>query len=256
MQILHQLHDLLFTQERGLDIQLREFGLALGAQVFVTEAANDLIVTIEAGHHEQLFEQLRRLRQGEELPRVRAAGYEIVPRAFRRCLGEHRRFDIDETVRVQIVAHRLRDLVAQTNALLHHVTTQVEIAIFQAQLFVGRLVVMERRRLGPAENFQLARQQLDLAGGKSGVGRAGRTRPHQAFDTNAVLPAQPFGVGEHSLRIRIEHDLQQPLAIAQVDENHPAMIAAPMHPAGHADFLADEGFVDLAAIVGAHGNGA
>ena len=51
----------------------------------------------------------------------------------------------------------------------------------------------------------------------------------------------------------IEHDLQQALAVAQVDENHAAMIAAAMHPAGNRDLLTDQLFVDLAAIVRTHG---
>ena len=94
-------HDLLFAHERGLDIELREFRLTLGAQVFVAEAAHDLIVAIEAAHHEQLLEQLRRLRQREELTGMRAARHEIVARAFRRRLRQHRRFDVDEAVLVE-----------------------------------------------------------------------------------------------------------------------------------------------------------
>jgi hypothetical protein len=54
------------VQERGLDIDLGEFGLAVGAQVFVAETLGDLVVTIEAGHHQQLLEQLGRLGQGKE----------------------------------------------------------------------------------------------------------------------------------------------------------------------------------------------
>ena len=42
-------------------------GLAVGAQVLVAETARDLVVAVHAGHHQQLLEQLRRLRQGVEL---------------------------------------------------------------------------------------------------------------------------------------------------------------------------------------------
>ena len=41
-------------------------------------------------------------------------------------------------------------------------------------------------------------------------------------------------------RIRVEHDLQQPLAVAQVDEDDPAVIAPAMHPAGDRDLLAEQ----------------
>ena len=46
-------------QEGGLDVDLREFRLAICAQIFVAKTSCDLIVTIKARHHEQLLEQLR-----------------------------------------------------------------------------------------------------------------------------------------------------------------------------------------------------
>src|SRR5690606_20267862 len=39
---------------------------------------------------------------------------------------------------------------------------------------------------------------------------------------------------------------------AQVDEDHPAVVAPPVYPAGNGDFLAGQGLVDLAAIMAAH----
>ena len=65
--------DLLLVEERGLDVDLRELGLAVGAQVLVAEALGDLVVAVEAGDHQQLLEQLRRLRQREEHAVVHAA---------------------------------------------------------------------------------------------------------------------------------------------------------------------------------------
>ena len=53
-------------------------------------------------------------------------------------------------------------------------------------------------------------------------------------------------------RVGVEHDLQQSLAITQVDEDHPAVVAAAMRPAGHGDHLTGQGLVDLTAIMGAH----
>ena len=95
-----------WLEEGGLDVQLREFRLAVGAQVLVAEAAHDLVVAVEAGHHQQLLEDLRRLRQREELAGVRAARHQVIARAFRRRLGEHRRLDVDEAVLIHVVAHR------------------------------------------------------------------------------------------------------------------------------------------------------
>ncbi len=58
-QLLHGLHDLVLRQERGLDVELREFRLTIGAQVFIAETFHDLVVAVEARDHEQLLEDLR-----------------------------------------------------------------------------------------------------------------------------------------------------------------------------------------------------
>ena len=50
--LFHQHHDLVFIQKRGLDIELGKLGLPVGTQVFITEAAYDLVITIHAGHHQ------------------------------------------------------------------------------------------------------------------------------------------------------------------------------------------------------------
>ena len=44
-------HDFILVQERGFQVDLGEFGLAVGAQVFVAEALGDLVVTVETRHH-------------------------------------------------------------------------------------------------------------------------------------------------------------------------------------------------------------
>src|SRR5262249_10748235 len=58
-----QPHDVLLRDERGLDVDLRELRLTVDTQIFVAKASRDLKVAVEAGHHEQLLIELRRLRQ-------------------------------------------------------------------------------------------------------------------------------------------------------------------------------------------------
>ena len=111
---------------------------------------------------------------------------------------------------------------------------------------------MERRRLRLREHRELRREHLDLAAREVRIHGALGPRAHDALDGEHVLRAQPLGLGEHLGLIRIEHDLQQALAIAQVDENHAAVIAAPVHPAGHRDRPADLATVDVAAVMTAH----
>ena len=65
------------------------------------------------------------------------------------------------------------------------------------------------------------------------------------------LVAQFFGGRESNVAIGIADDLQQSLAVAQVDENNTAVVAATMDPAADGDDLAESGAVDAAAVVSA-----
>jgi|GEM_PF-5943200 len=58
----HSLGDRLdvgFIDKGHLQVQLGELRLTVGTQVFVTEAAGDLVVAIHTAHHQQLLEDLR-----------------------------------------------------------------------------------------------------------------------------------------------------------------------------------------------------
>ena len=81
---------------RELHVELGEFQLAVGAQGFVAEAARDLVVTVEARHHQDLLEQLRALRQGVELARMHARRDQKSRAPFGRGLGQDRRLDVLE----------------------------------------------------------------------------------------------------------------------------------------------------------------
>ena len=70
--------DFFLVHEGHFHVELGEFRLAVGTQIFVAEAAGDLVVTVHAGDHEQLFEDLGRLGQCIELAFVDAARYEVV----------------------------------------------------------------------------------------------------------------------------------------------------------------------------------
>ena len=90
--------NVLLAQERGFNIDLGEFGLAVGAQVFVAETFGDLVITVVTGHHQELLEELRALGQREKMTVVHTAGHQVVARAFGRAFGEHGRFNIYKPV--------------------------------------------------------------------------------------------------------------------------------------------------------------
>ena len=251
--VLEQRADLVFAQEGGLDVDLREFGLAVGAQVFVAEALGDLVVAVVAGHHQQLLEQLGRLRQRKEVAIVHAAGHQVVTRAFGRALGQHRRFDVDEAVGVEELAHFHRHLVAQHQIALHVGAAQVQHAMRQTGGFAQVVVIeLERGRDGGVQHVQFVAEHLDLAGGDIVVGGAFGACAHQALDLHAELVAQVFGHLEHLGAVRIADHLHIAFAVAQVDEDHATVVATAVDPAAQGYSLAQQGFGHLTAIDRTH----
>ena len=64
--------DIFAIDEGHFEIELGEFGLAIGAEVLIAEAACDLHVAFHAADHEDLFEELGGLREGIEFAGVEA----------------------------------------------------------------------------------------------------------------------------------------------------------------------------------------
>ena len=237
--ILHQGHDLFFVDERHLDIELGEFGLPVGAQVFIAETAHDLIIAIHAGDHQDLLEQLRRLRQGEEFAGMGAARHQIIPRAFGRGLGQDRGFDIQETAFIEKAAQHARGLGAHHQAPLHGRPAEIQITITQADFLaeLGVVLDLERQRLGTIQDFQALAIDLHLSGGQVGIFRPRRTASYPSLDLEDEFAAHPFRIGEILRLVGIENDLDQALTITQIDEDDPAMVAAAMHPAADLHIL-------------------
>ena len=63
---LSERHHLSLVRKRQLYIDLSEFRLAISAQVLIAETSSDLVVTVETRDHQQLLEELGRLRQRKE----------------------------------------------------------------------------------------------------------------------------------------------------------------------------------------------
>ena len=111
--------DVVFVDEGHLDVQLRELEPAVGAGRLVAEASHDLVVPVLATHHQELFQLLRRLRQREEGARPHPHRHEEVTRALGRGSAEHRRLDLDEPQRIEMLVHQTRHLVTQPQVRGH-----------------------------------------------------------------------------------------------------------------------------------------
>ncbi len=80
--VLERREHVVLIPEGAFQIQLGELDLAIGPEVLVPVAAGDLVVALHAGHHQQLLEELGRLRKGVERPGPKATGHEEVPGAL------------------------------------------------------------------------------------------------------------------------------------------------------------------------------
>ena len=113
----------------------------------------------------------------------------------------------------------------------------------------GEALDLERRRVGVGEQLGGGDRELELAGRQVRVdgllGARGRPCP-AALSTSsarslwASSKASPRGV-------RVEDELDEPGAVAQVDEDQAAVVAAAVHPAGDAGLGVDPVAEHLAA---------
>src|SRR5512145_1409887 len=186
---------------------------------------------------------------------VQPRWHEKLARALRRRLVEHGSLDVDESVLVEEPAHRHRRAVPQAEIALHQIAPQIEHAVLKPGFF-GKLVLVElkRRRRGWVEDLHLLRQNFYFAGRQLGIDRAGRPAPHLARDLQHVLRTHALGGAESVARVRIAHHLRKALAVAQVDEDDAAVIAAPVGPAAQRHDPVDEGGAQFPAVVAAHGD--
>ena len=181
-QDLHRRGHVVVVDERHLDVELGEFGLPVGAKVFVAEAAGDLEIAVEARDHQELLVKLGRLGQRIEMAGMDPAGDQEVARSLGRAAAQDRRLDLEEAQLRHRAPHELRQPVAEDEDLLHRRPAQVEVAIGQPQLFVGLGPVhLERRRRRGVVDDQLLDADLDPAGLELGVllaaAAAGRPSP-------------------------------------------------------------------------------
>ena len=126
----------------------------------------------------------------------------------------------------------------------HLRTPNVDVAVAHPHqlIDIDRLLVdRERRRLRRVEHLNLLGQHLDLAGRQVGINRRLAARRHLARNPQNVLVARLVGrgVGSVVLITGPHDDLDDAVAVPQVKEDQPPVIAAAMHPAGQRHPLAD-----------------
>ncbi len=123
--------------------------------------------------------------------------------------------------------------MAQRDVLVHLGAAQVEVAVLEAHLFVGDVVVggREGQRLGVVEEAELVGDDFDFAGRDVRVDGAGIAQLDAPDDGDDVLGAQTFGLLVHlGPGVGGDDNLGEAGAIAQVNKDKVAEIAAAVDP--------------------------
>ena len=163
---LEEVENILLLNKRHFAVDLGELRLAVGTEVLIAETFSDLEIAVESRHHKQLLVELRRLRQCVELPGVHSRRHNEVARTFGGGFYENRGFNFEEIVLIEVAAQLEADAVAQFEIFSHGTASQVEIAVFHAQIVttIGVVLDSERRNFGAVEHLEIRGDDFDVAG--------------------------------------------------------------------------------------------
>ena len=234
-----------------LEVELIKFARqAVGARVLVAKTRRDLEVAVEAGHHQQLLVLLRRLRQRVELAGMNPRRHQEVARALRRGCRQDRGLELEEALLLHPLAHGINDRAAGHDVLVQLLATQVEEAILEPDVFrIFLLAEHRQRQLGcRPKHLDLADIDLDRAGRQFRIVGAIGTAADLAVDPHHPFRAELFHFLERR-RVRVRHALGDAVMVAQIDEQHAAMVADTMAPAGKTGGLADVAVAERAACM-------
>ncbi|MBA7582722.1 hypothetical protein ES708_24659 [subsurface metagenome] len=183
---------------------------------------------------------------------MNAAGHQVVARPFRGALGQNRRLYLDKALVVQEIADKLDGTIAQLQVLLHPRPPQVEVAVFQAQVFVHLAVFVdvEGRHFRGIEDFDAFGDNLDCARSQLQVFRPLLPRGDLATDPDDVFAAYSVGFLMGGFRgLRVENHLDNAAFVTQVDEYQAPVVAATVNPPRQRHLGADVLLGQLAAAM-------
>ena len=190
------------------------------------------------------------------MTRLHARRDQEVARALGGRLEQRGGLDLGELGVVEGLAHGEGEVAAHLEVGHHLGTTDVEVAVAQAHVLGGvdAVLDLERGGLRGVEDLELVDEDLDVAGGHLLVVLALGTLAHDAGDLDRPLGADVLGGVERGAAgvLGVEGDLRHAVAVAKVDEDETAVVAAVPDPTGERDGLADVIGAQLAAGVGVH----
>ena len=134
---------------------------------------------------------------------------------------------------------------------MQFLAAKVEETVLKPYIFrIFLLAEYRQRQLARrSQHLDFADIEFDGAGRQFRIFGARGTAAQLAVDPHDPFRAQLFGVLERR-RIRIGDALRQAIMVAQIDEQHPAMVANTMAPAGQTNALVDIALTERAAGMG------
>ena len=229
----HRGEHVVLRHEAHLDVQLVEHQRPVRPARLVAEAGCYLEIPVEPGHHRQLLELLRRLRQGVELAGVQPGRHQKVPRALRRAGRQYRRLELVEPERDHPPPDAVDDPGPQDHVPLQLLPPQVQEAVAEAHILRIRVLAhdLERQHVGRGLHHQVRDAHLDLARRQLRVHCRRLPRHHLPGHGDHALEPHRLGRRKRGTPRR-QHTLRPPVMVPQVDEQQPAMVALAVYPAG------------------------
>ena len=181
---------------------------------------------------------------------MQTRGHQKIARALGRGGRQNRRLELEEAFLLHARAKAVDDAPAQHDIGVQFFAAQIDEAVFEAG-FLGVGLVAEhghRQFGGGAEHLDLAHIDLDQPGRHFGVFGAGGAMLDLAVEPHDPFRAQRLRRLERR-RVGIDHALHEAIMVAQIDEQHAAVIANAVAPAGETDFLADMAVAEFSAVV-------
>ena len=138
----------------------------------------------------------------------------------------------------KVLPHDATNPVTQHKRLLHPRATEVQVTVLEPQVLAGQILLCRKKRgrLTAIKNLKLRGADLNRSRGQFRIHGTDRSRRHGPGHLQHVLAFEPAShLPQIGPTVRIEDDLRLPVAIAEIDEDGPSVIATGIDPPTESD---------------------
>ena len=142
---------------------------------------------------------------------------------------------------IEVVTHQLSNLVTQNQIALHFRTAQVQITVFQTQVFISVNAVfdVERRSFSTVQHFDIMCQYFDSTGRNVFVDGVLITQTYITNYLDNIFVTDVFGSFEAAAcTFGIGNNLHDTAAITQIDKDQSAVVTTFSNPAAQYNLFA------------------